>query len=180
MYLVKTFLKLFKIFFQIFLKNHNKYVILKIQNNQKGSANSMTMGEYIRKLRNGDNIYGRKWTQDELGSALNPPVNRAAVNKWETGMVENIKRTHIQQLANMFGVTPSELMCFDDQIDSSKVSEEVKVIESVQGEFGKDAVQLLQYFNELNEDGKQKALETISDLADHPKYTNKVGQIFDC
>ena len=140
----------------------------------------MTMGEYIRKLRNGDNIYGRKWTQDELGSALNPPVNRAAVNKWETGMVENIKRTHIQQLANMFGITPSELMCFDDQIDSSKVSEEVKVIESVQGEFGKDAVQLLQYFNELNEDGKQKALETISDLADHPKYTNKVGQIFDC
>ena len=140
----------------------------------------MTMGEYIKKLRSGNNIYGRKWSQEELGAALNPPVNRAAVNKWETGLVENLKRTHIQQLATMFGVTPTELMCFDDQIDSSKISEEVKIIEAVQGVFGKDAVQLLQLFNDLNEDGKQKALETISDLADHPKYTNNVGQTYDC
>ncbi len=140
----------------------------------------MTMGEYIKKLRSGDNIYGKKLSQEELGAALNPPVNRAAVNKWETGMVENIKRTHIQQIAKMFGVTPAQLMCFDDQIDSSKVSEEVKVIELVQKLFGKDAVQLLQHFNELNEDGKQKALEAISDLVDHPKYTNNIGQSFDC
>jgi transcriptional regulator with XRE-family HTH domain len=131
----------------------------------------MTMGEYIKKLRTGHNVYGRKWSQEELGTALNPPVNRAAVNKWETGMVENIKRTHIQQLAEMFGVKPCELMCFDDQIDSSKVSEEVKVIEAVQGAFGKDAVQLLQYFNELNETGKKKALEDLGDLTELPKYT---------
>ena len=131
----------------------------------------MTMGEYIKKLRSGNNIYGRKWSQEELGAALNPPVNRAAVNKWETGMVENIKRTHIQQLANLFGVTPCELMRFDDQIDSCKISEEVKVIEQVQGLFGKDAVQLLQYFNELNETGKQKALEDLGDLTELPKYT---------
>ena len=140
----------------------------------------MTMGEYIKKLRSGHNIYGRKWSQEELGAALNPPVNRAAVNKWETGLVENIKRTHIQQLAKMFGVTPTELMCFDDQVDSSKVSKEVKVIEQVQDLFGKDAVQLLQYFNELNEDGKQKVLEAIGDLVDHPKYTNNIIQPFDC
>lgn len=133
----------------------------------------MTMGEYIKKLRSGNNIYGRKWSQEELGAALNPPVNRAAVNKWETGMVENIKRTHIQQLAKMFGVTPCELMCFDDQIDSSKVSEEVKVIEQVQDLFGKDAVQLLQRFHELNEVGKQKALEDLGDLTELPKYTDR-------
>lgn len=140
----------------------------------------MTMGEYIKKLRSGHNIYGRKWSQEELGAALNPPVNRAAVNKWETGMVENIKRTHIQQLAAMFGVTSAELMCFDDQIDSSKVSEEVNVIEQVQKLFGKDAVQVLHLFSELNEDGKQKAIETISDLVDHPKYTNSTNQSFNC
>ena len=134
----------------------------------------MTMGEYIKKLRSGDNIYGRRWSQEELGAALNPPVNRAAVNKWETGMVENIKRVHIQQLADMFGVTPCELMCFDDQVDSSKVSEEVKVIEQVQDLFGKDAVLLLQRFNELNELGKQKALEDLGDLTELPKYTDSI------
>ena len=140
----------------------------------------MTMGEYIKKLRSGNNIYGKKWSQEELGAALKPPVNRAAVNKWETGLVENLKRTHIQQLAEMFGVSPCELMCFDDQIDSSKIAEEVKLIEAVQGEFGKDAVLLLQYFNELNENGKQKALKDISDLADHPKYAKDNHQMFDC
>ena len=77
-------------------------------------------------------------------------------------------------------ITPSELMCFDEQIDSSKVSEEVKVIEVVQSLFGKDAIQLLQFFNNLNEEGRQKALESICDLADHPKYTNNIGQPFDC
>ena len=133
----------------------------------------MTMGEYIKKLRNGNNVYGKKWSQEELGAALNPPVNRAAVNKWETGMVENLKRTHIIQLAKMFGVTPCELMNFDDQIDSSKLSKEVKVIEQVQDLFGKDAVQLLQYFHELNETGRQKALEDIGDLTELPKYTNQ-------
>ena len=131
----------------------------------------MTMGEYIKKLRSGQNVYGKKLSQEELGAALNPPVNRAGVNKWETGVVENIKRTHIQQIAKIFGVTPCELMCFDEQIDSSKLSEEVKVIEQVQDLFGKDAVQLLQYFHELNEVGRRKALEDLADLTELPKYT---------
>ena len=140
----------------------------------------MTMGEYIKELRTGNNVYGKKWTQEELGAALNPPVNRAAVNKWETGLVENLKKVHIQQLANMFGVKACDLMCFDEQIDSSKVSEEVKIIEAVQGHFGKDAVKLLQLFNELNELGKQKALEDVADLTEHPKYTSNVGQTYNC
>ena len=133
----------------------------------------MTMGEYIKKLRTGDNPYGKKWSQDELGAALNPPVNRAAVNKWETGQVENIKRVHIQQMSKMFGVKPCELMCFDSHHDSSKIAEEVKVIEQVQKLFGKDAVQVLQHFMELNDTGKQKALEDIMDLTELSKYTNQ-------
>lgn len=132
----------------------------------------MTMGEYIKELRTGNNVYGKKWTQEELGAALNPPVNRAAVNKWETGLVENLKKTHIQQLATMFGIKPCDLMCFDDQIDSSQIAEEVKIIEQIQKHFGKDAVQLLQYFNELNINGRQKALEDIGDLTELPKYTD--------
>ena len=131
-------------------------------------------------MRTGNNIYGKKWTQAEIGAMLNPPVNRAAVNKWETGMIKNIKKQYIQQLADIFGVTPTELMCFDEKIDSSVVSEEVKVIESVQGQFGKDAVLLLQYFNELNEDGKQKALKDLADLVEHPKYINNTGQSLEC
>lgn len=131
----------------------------------------MKMGEYIKHLRTGGNQYGKKWSQDELGQLLDPPVNRGAVNKWELGKVENLKRTHIQQLARIFGVKPCELMCFDSEYDEQQISEEVQAIEQVQKVFGKDAVQLLQYFYKLNETGKEKALEDLGDLTELPKYT---------
>ena len=125
----------------------------------------MTMGEYITKLRTDMNL-----TQEQLGHRLVPPVNRGAVNKWEKGRVENIKRTYIEQLANIFGVEPIDLMCFESKVDEEQISEEVKVIEQVQAIFGKDAVQLLQHFMELNELGKEKALNDVGDLTQLPKY----------
>ena len=140
----------------------------------------MKTGDYIKFLRMGNNKYGKKWTQAELGALLDPQVNRAAVNKWESGMIKNIKKVYIQQLANIFGVTPTELMCFESKYDEKQISEEVKVIERIQMLFGKDAVQLLQSFNELNELGKQKALEDINDLTEHPKYTNNINQSYEC
>ena len=66
----------------------------------------MKMGEYIRKLRT-----ERNWTQEELGRMVG--VNKAAVNKWESGAVENIKRNTILKLSEVFGVSPVELMCFE-------------------------------------------------------------------
>ena len=95
------------------------------------------------------------------------------MNKWETGQVENIKRTHIQQLAKKFGVSPCELMCFDDRFDSAKAAEETKAIELVQKHFGKDAVHVLQMFMELNQTGQQKFLEDLSDMTELSKYTEK-------
>ena len=133
----------------------------------------MTTGEFIKKLRCGNNVYDKKMSQEELGAALIPPVNRAAVNKWETGMVENIKKTHIQQIAQMFGVPPCELMCFDIQFEPPHTSQTENLIEKIQKEFGNHAVLLLQQFNDLNKEGKQKALEIINDLVEHPKYTNQ-------
>ena len=79
---------------------------MKIPKALKEGDNMMTMGELIR--------YHRKrleWSQEELGNRLNPQVNKAAINKWENGTVENIKRTHIQQMAGFFGLSSCELMC---------------------------------------------------------------------
>ena len=130
----------------------------------------MNMGEYIKFLRSGGNKYERQWTQEELGLMLNPKVNRAAIAKWETGQVENIKRTYIEQMSEIFGVKPCELMCFQARFDENQLSKEVATIEQIQKVFGKEAVLLLQNFMQLNEAGKEKALKDISDLTDHPKY----------
>lgn len=129
-------------------------------------CNIMTMGEYIKKLR-----LEHEWSQEEFGQKLEPKVNRAAVNKWETGQVENIKRTHINQLSKLFGVNPCELMCFESKVNEEQVSQEVKVLEQIQKLFGKDAVEVLRYFNELNDLGRQKALEDLGDLVQLSKYT---------
>ena len=131
----------------------------------------MTMGEYIKYLRTGGNKSGKVFSQEELGHMLNPPVYRSAVNKWEKGTVVNIKREYIEQLAAIFNVEPTELMCFESKYDEEKISEEVATIESVQKLFGREAVQLLQHFNELNKAGKQKALDDIGDLTEITKYT---------
>lgn len=129
----------------------------------------MTMGEMIKYHREQLDL-----SQEELGKSLNPPVNRAAVNKWETGQVENIKRTHISQLAKKFGISPCELMCFDDKFQSPMLAEQVKALELIQKHFGKDSVQLLQLYQQLNQTGKEKALEDVEDLTQLSKYTDSI------
>ncbi|MGI6501284.1 MAG: helix-turn-helix domain-containing protein [Anaerostipes sp.] len=128
----------------------------------------MTMGEYIKQLRE-----EKELSQDALGQLLNPPVNRAAVNKWEKNLVQNIKRTHIQQLANLFGVSPCELMRFDDEFnEDGKVTKGVELIEQIQESFGKDAVRMLEYFTKLNSAGKEKAMQDLIDIAEISRYTD--------
>ena len=78
----------------------------------------MKMGDFIREHRILNDL-----TQEELGQMLSPKVNRQAVNNWERGRVDNIKRVHIGQLAQIFDVSPIDLMCLDVQI----LSEPVKI-----------------------------------------------------
>ena len=120
----------------------------------------MKMGEYIKQLRTDQGL-----SQEDLGKKLNPPINRAAVNKWETGQVENIKRSYIEQMSAMFGVRAESLMCFEQQIN-----EELIAIEQVQKCFGRKAVKLLEGFTMLNDQGKAKVLEYIEDVQGLTKY----------
>ena len=140
----------------------------------------LTTGKYIRWLRLGNNQYKRKYSQAEIGQMLNPPVNRSAINKWESGLIKNIKKSYIEQLAEIFGVTPTDLMCFGSKYNEERISEELKVIEEVQITFGKDFAQLLQCFNELNEAGKQKALEDIGNLTELAKYVKSTNEDLVC
>ena len=140
----------------------------------------MKMGERIKALRE-----EKKMSQEELGKLCG--VNRAAVNKWETGQVENIKRSTIQKLSEIFNKTPCFIMCFDEDNKASteqlqafdqqynqnnELAEEVKVIEGIEKFFGSSAVEIVELFNELNELGKMKAIENLTDLTELSKYRN--------
>lgn len=66
-----------------------------------------TMGDRIRRLR-----LSKGLTQEELGKRVG--LQRAAINKYEKGNVENMKRTVIGELSSFFGVTPAYLMALSD------------------------------------------------------------------
>lgn len=67
----------------------------------------MNMGDIIRKLRIEKGV-----TQEELGKVIG--VQKSAIRKYESGAVENLKKSSIQALANYFGVTPTYLMGWSD------------------------------------------------------------------
>lgn len=73
----------------------------------------MTMAETIRMLRTQRGV-----TQEELGNIIG--VQKSAIRKYESGLVENIPRSSIKKMADFFGVSPSYLMGWDE--DDSKKS----------------------------------------------------------
>ena len=68
----------------------------------------MKMGDIIKQLR-----LEKGLTQEEWGEIVG--VKKAAVQKWESGRVKNLRRDVIEELSNYFGVTPSYLMGMRDE-----------------------------------------------------------------
>ncbi len=63
----------------------------------------MTIGERIKQLRTAKNM-----TQEELGEKVG--VKKAAIYKYETGLVVNLKRDVVENLAKALDTSPSYLM----------------------------------------------------------------------
>ena len=68
----------------------------------------MTTGEKIKQLRKRLGM-----TQEELGNLIG--VQKAAINKYETGVVSNLKQETIASLAHALHVSPIELLSPEDQ-----------------------------------------------------------------
>ncbi len=76
----------------------------------------MTLGQRIRQLRL---EYG--FSQEELGAKIG--VQKAAINKYETGTVVNLKPAVIEGLAKALYTTPAYLMGWEDSSEALPGSE---------------------------------------------------------
>lgn len=76
-----------------------------------------TMGARIYEKRN-----EKGYTMQELADKLG--VQASAVNKWEKGVVQNIKRSTIQKMAEIFGCSPVWLMGLNDDEASLPIKSE--------------------------------------------------------
>jgi transcriptional regulator with XRE-family HTH domain len=74
----------------------------------------MTLGEKIRKRRIELNM-----TMDDLGNAIG--VQRSAINKYEKGIITDLKRSTLQALANALGVSPLYLLEEDEDEDRDRL-----------------------------------------------------------
>lgn len=104
----------------------------------------MTTGERIRQLR-----IEHQLTQEELGAKVG--VQKAAIYKYENGLIVNLKRSTIEKLALVLDTTPTYLMGMEDD-------------EPQQTTLTSAQTSLLAVFNELNEEGQSKVIGYAEDL----------------
>lgn len=115
----------------------------------------MDMGERIKKLRT-----DRGMTQEELGKILG--VKKAAIQKYESGSVENLKRSSIKILATTFGVSPSYLMGFDEEenklpsLTAKDELEVAKALENILSDY--DSQHSLAAYNETDDEEDRELL----------------------
>lgn len=86
--------------------------------------NDELMGSRIRSKR-----IEKSMTMEQLGNLVG--VQKSAVNKWEHGIVKNMKRSIISKLANILDVSPAWLMGFDEEAINALAAEQEEVINSI-------------------------------------------------
>lgn len=75
----------------------------------------MFSGERLQKIRR-----DRGWSQERLGEVIG--VSRSAVNKYEMGVVTDLKASQIELMAEALGVCPEYLVCWTDDPTISRIS----------------------------------------------------------
>lgn len=99
---------------------------------------------------------------------------KSQVNQYKTGKYEPMQDA-LYKLAKVLNVNVAWLMGHDVpmEIDRGRLEKEVQVCELIEQCYGVKAYELVKMFVRLNDTGKEKALENLSDLCSISKYTEK-------
>ena len=100
-------------------------------------------------------------------------LSKSRISHYINGRYE-AKQEALYLIAKALDVNEAWLMGHDvpkeRNITESDISVEVRLLDQISLRFGKSAVQALSILTELNEDGQKKALSTLEDLSESPKY----------
>lgn len=120
----------------------------------------MTVGEKIKKYRTEKGM-----TQEELGKELG--VGRAAVQKYESNQVQNLKSAHIKKLCALFNKVPWDFI-FDGEAEHTEYN--MSHTAALRKAFGEEAENLLLPLAKLNDTGLDKVRNYISDILKIEEY----------
>ncbi len=103
-------------------------------------------------------------TQQELGDLLG--VKKAAVQKYESGQVQNLKQSTIKKLCEIFNKYPDYFIY--DEFDSwleEELKKEVEFVQIIEKKYGKEVVNIFEVIIDLNDDSRKKVSEYVNDVA---------------
>ncbi|CAJ1611058.1 helix-turn-helix domain-containing protein [Clostridium perfringens] len=97
-------------------------------------------------------------TYEQLGDLVG--VGKSTVRKWETGMIENMRRDNIIALSKALNISPALLMGWDFS----------KTEINPRNNYSEEEQQHIEDLRKLNNIGKNKVINYTKDLIEMPKY----------
>lgn len=97
-------------------------------------------------------------TYEQLGNMVG--VGKSTVRKWETGLIENMRRDNIVALSKALNISPAIIMGWQPIEDDTKLI------------LSKEETTLLENFNKLDGYDKGKVIDYTRDLSNNIKYMN--------
>lgn len=108
-------------------------------------------------------------TQEELGEKAG--VTKATINKYETGIVQNLKRSTIEDMAKALNVSPSYIMGWTDNVAEVHTNNGVIgqnsgtiTVNNAERTLSKEELELLRIYNKISVRGRIRLIETALEL----------------
>ncbi len=113
-------------------------------------------------------------TQEELGQKAG--VTKATINKYETGIVQNLKRSTIEDIAKALNVSPSYIMGWTDNVAEVHTNNGVIgqnsgtiTVNNAERTLSKEELELLRIYNKIGVRGRIRLIEAALELEEE-KY----------
>ncbi len=113
-------------------------------------------------------------TQEELGKLAG--VTKATINKYETGIVTNLKRSTIEEIAKALHVSPSYIMGWTDNTAEVHTNNGVigqnsgtVTVNNAERTLSKEELELLRIYNKIDVRGRIRLIEAALELEEE-KY----------
>lgn len=119
----------------------------------------MTVGQNIKVIRKEKGITQKKLS--ELTGLAEITIRQYEADKFTP------KIQQVEKIASALNVTPFDIMgvdYFDATTNSEQLQKDISVFDTISSFYGHEASEILNDFLSLNDDGKRKASDYISDL----------------
>lgn len=107
-------------------------------------------------------------------------VSEATVQRWESGNIKNLRHERIGALSEVLEVSPSVLMGWEAQEAVQKRFMESEIVKQVLAQSTEEAkardewmCTIGDFYADLNDLGRQIAIERVEELTYNPKYQKK-------